>query len=262
MKLADVGWVWEGQGLDPGVHPSIFGVGEGAEYFGLRRARLMFHPTDNMLLEKVRHLEEVTCDISKWKFRDCGERGGSECYVDAALASILEEAGRVGAFSLRYPNIVAAYFDDMKGLVEREHHSPEDCGTLRDAVRKTNPKLKLDAVVYAHELEDKDFWQAVSPAFDRVSFWVWGYQHLGSLERFLEECRELFPGKPILMGCYLRDYPTRAPVPMDAVRGQLALVEKALSKGAIAGFEILASVLIDGHQEQARWIRDFISTNS
>ena len=37
MSMADVGWIWEGQGFDPGVYPSIFGVGEGAEYFGLRK---------------------------------------------------------------------------------------------------------------------------------------------------------------------------------------------------------------------------------
>jgi len=29
MVLKEVGWVWEGQGLDPGVDPSILGTGMG-----------------------------------------------------------------------------------------------------------------------------------------------------------------------------------------------------------------------------------------
>ena len=50
QKLADVGWIWEGQGLIGGVDPSIFGVGEGAEYFGLKKICYMFHPNDALSL--------------------------------------------------------------------------------------------------------------------------------------------------------------------------------------------------------------------
>ena len=77
MNMADAGWVWEGQGLDPGVHPSIFGVGEGAGFFGLSRALFLFHPTTPLALHKLSHLDEVVCDVSKWGFTDT-EGGGSD----------------------------------------------------------------------------------------------------------------------------------------------------------------------------------------
>ena len=32
-----------------------------------------------------------------------------------------------------------------------------------------------------------------------------------------------------------------------------------LDEGKIVGYHILAAVLIDGHQEQANWVRDFIA---
>ena len=70
MKMADVGWVWEGQGLDPGVHPSIFGIGDGAEFFGVRKVHFLFHDTTALALGRLAHLEEVVPDISKWRFRD------------------------------------------------------------------------------------------------------------------------------------------------------------------------------------------------
>jgi hypothetical protein len=64
MALRDVGWIWEGQGLDPGVFPSIFGVGEGAEYFRLSRVCFMFHPNNELAMRKLSGLMEVVCDIS------------------------------------------------------------------------------------------------------------------------------------------------------------------------------------------------------
>ena len=65
MKMRDFGWVWEGQGIDPGVYPSVFGVGDGAEFFGLSRALLIFHPNDPLSLSRLARMDEVICDITK-----------------------------------------------------------------------------------------------------------------------------------------------------------------------------------------------------
>src|SRR4030065_280954 len=45
-SFRDLGWVWEGQGIDPKVPPSIYGLGQGARYFGLSRVNYLFHPND------------------------------------------------------------------------------------------------------------------------------------------------------------------------------------------------------------------------
>ena len=263
MQLCDVGWIWEGQGLDPGVHPSIFGVGEGADFFGLRNIHFMFHPTNDLALQKLSRFDKVVCDISKWRFRDCGTHGGgSESYPDAGLDNIRAEAERLSRFSLTYPNLAGGFFDDMKGLVEKQGHSLEDCASIKAALKSANSALSLECVVYAHELDKPEFWRPFLPLIDIVSFWVWGYQHLEQLEDHLARCRDVFPGKPIVMGCYLRDYPTRAPVPMDALQHQWKVVLRALHDGRIDGFDILGAVLIDGQLEQATWIRDLIRANS
>jgi hypothetical protein len=259
--MSQVGWVWEGHGLDPGVHPSIFGVGEGATFFGLRKARFLFHPTTELALQKLSPLDEVVCDISKWLFKDT-EGGGSACYGDASGETICAEAGKVSRFSRSFPNVTGAFFDDMRGLMEREKHNATICEAIQMALKADNPDLTLWCVVYSHELDDTAFWASVSPFIDAVSFWVWSYKDLGQLARHVDQCRQVFSDKPISMGCYLRDYGSRQPVPMDALRQQWQFVSEALDDNRIDCFEILGTVLIDGQLEQATWVRDFIRDHS
>lgn len=260
MKLADVGWVWEGQGLDPGVHPSIFGVGEGAEYFGLRRVHFMFHPVTELAMKKLSWLDEVVCDISKWGFRD-SEKGGSDSYVDARLETVCTEAERVSRLSRHYPNVTGALFDDMKGLMEREGMDGEAVAAMGFALRMYNAALRLWAVVYSHELEDP-IWEKCRAHVEVANLWVWNHLDLVNLDEYIDRTRALFPGKPIVLGCYLRDYPSHAPMPMESLQPQWTTLVKALGDGRVDGYAILGTVLIDGQQRQAAWLRDFIRDHS
>jgi hypothetical protein len=38
---------------------------------------------------------------------------------------------------------------------------------------------------------------------------------------YVDQCCELFPDKPIVMGVYLRDYAKVAPIPVDRVKNQM-----------------------------------------
>jgi len=258
VSMKDVGWVWEGQGLDPGVSPSIFGVGEGCAYFGLSRAVYIFHPNDDLGLRKLAHLDEVTCDISKWRFTEQRDPFAVRHVVDASVASVTAEAANVSRLSLRYPNITGGFHDDMLGLTRREGYRPEQYGAIYDALKSANPALKLWVVVYTHELNPES-WAGYLPFIDIVNLWIWRYQDIDSMDEQIALCRRLFPGKPINMGCYLRDYPSVAPVPMDALRRQWEAVRRNLDAGLIEGFSILGTVLIDTQQEQAEWVRQFIA---
>ena len=260
MRLRDVGWVWEGQGLDPGVFPSIFGVREGCEYFGLSRACYMFHPNTELAMGKLSHLDEVVCDIAKWKWRRTDD-GGIAHWIDAAPGSVKQEAAQVSQLSCDFPNVTGAIHDDMRGLIKRESCTPEQYAEIYQALKSANPDLKLWAVVYTHEFAPEE-WAGFEPFMDVVNLWVWEAVNLPHLDEYISRCRELFPGKPLIMGCYLRDYPTAAPVPMDLLKHQWEVVLRHIEAGTLDGYSVLAAVLIDGHQEQANWIRDFIAANS
>ncbi len=259
-KLRDVGWVWEGQGLDPGVFPSIFGVGEGAKYFGVDRAIYIFHPNDELAMEKLRPLKEVACDITKWRFKNTPDGRGTIHWADSKPEAVRKEAEHVSQLSLKYRNITGAFHDDMWGLVKREGYGPEQYGEIYKAAKSANSKLRQWVVVYTRELGEE--WKPFAPYIDVVNLWEGKSVNLPGLDENIAHCREVFPGKPINMGCYMRDYGLRQPVAMDLLKSQWESVLRGVSNGTLAGFSILAAVLIDGQQEQARWIRDFIKANS
>ena len=52
-NMRTAGWVWEGLAFDPGVDPSVMGLGEGMKYLGLSRANFIFHPNNRYNLEKL-----------------------------------------------------------------------------------------------------------------------------------------------------------------------------------------------------------------
>ena len=260
MLLKDLGWVWEGQGLHPQVEPSIFGVGEGCQYFGLSRACYMFHPHTELAMNKLAGLDEVICDISKWKF-DHTEDGATYLRAHGALEVVKAEAALVSRLAGQFPNITGAIHDDMRGLVKRENLTAERYTEVYAALKGASPDLKLWTVVYTSELDPEE-WVGFEPFTDVVNLWEWHSENIPRLNESIARCRELFPGKPIVMGCYLRDYGADTPVAMDLLKLQWECLLRHLEEGTLDGYSIIATVLIDGHQEQANWVRDLIAANS
>jgi hypothetical protein len=259
MRLRDFGWVWEGQGIDPGVYPSIYGLGEGCEYFGLSRANFLFHPNDHHALAKLAHLDEVTCDISQ-SYPGFDREGVDRSQLGSPEGT-RAEAERVSRLSRDFPNVTGAFFDDLKGIMKKHAYRLDHIAATRAALASRNPALKMWSVVYGHELEDAEFWAQVGPYIDIVNLWVWQSSDLGKLDGHIERCHALFPGKPLIIGAYLRDYSIPAPVPVERLAFQFGRILDHLSQGRIAGYAILGAVLIDGHRAQAEWVRDFIAAH-
>jgi len=208
---------------------------------------------------KMSWMDEIVCDISKWKFR-WPEQGGVAHWVDAKAESVQAEAELVSRLSLQFPNIAGAIHDDARGLLKREGYGAEKYGAISAALKSSNPEMKLWTVVYTHELDDG--WRDFLPHVDIVNLWVWKPEEIPALPENLEKCRAIFPGKPVIIGCYLRDYGKAAPVPMEFLQMQFEMTVGFIRDGKAAGFSILGAVLIDGQLEQAEWARDFIATNS
>ena len=67
-SMKEAGWVWEGIAFDPGLEPTIYGVGEGMKYFGLDRANFLFHRNTPLNLSKLSGATEFTADILMYNF--------------------------------------------------------------------------------------------------------------------------------------------------------------------------------------------------
>ena len=258
MNLRDVGWVWEGQGLDPGVPPSIYGLGQGAKYLGLSRANFLFHPNDEYALTLLNDLDEVTCSILKDGFQWTAG-GGVKFKREADTATVRAEAENVARLSGRFKNVTGAFCDDILGIMKKYDHAPDEFRQIRELIREINPTLKMWIVVHTRELGRADLWHALSPHVDVVTLWVWNSADLVNLREYVKACRGLFPDKPVVMGVYLRDYEARAPVPVERVVAQMEAVADLVDRKELAGYSILASILFDSHRRQAEAVRDFIA---
>lgn len=260
--LADVGYCWDGQAVNGQEALSPFGMGQGTRWFGLRRTCCMFHPHTPLIMELLSDMEEVVCEISKWDFVkvDTGSKGLGDpigMHHDGRIERKCEEAANVARLSRDFPNIVATYDDDLLGGIKTFDTTAEDYRAVPAAAKDINPALKHWCVVYTHELK-QDQWKPFLPSMDVISLWVWNSQDIADLERHMDECRRIFPGKPILMGCYLRDYTTLAGVPMDRLKRQWDLVARWVADGTIAGYTIIGGCVLALQQKEARWVRDFI----
>ena len=258
-KFSEVGWCWDGQGFNGGVNPSIFGAGEGTRWFGLERTAFMFHPNTELALEKLRDFDEVICEISKWKVRRC--ENGVAHYLDGSIETKREEAATVSRLSRSFPNVTGAIDDDLLGIIRREKIKPEQYRLVYEALKRENPELSLWVVVYDTELE-KENWAGFEPFADVVNLCV-GHEteDFPRLGDFLDQCGEIFPGKPVNLIYRLRDFRQRpvGPVHMDLLAEHWRDIRKYVDQGRLSGYSILGGFLIDMHPEQARWVRDFIA---
>jgi len=267
-RLANVGWSWEGQGIVGGVGYggsglSIFGVGEGAEYFGLRRVLCMFQSNNEAVLEKLRHFEEVICEVSPHRPRRCGNDDCVQLHYDPSPTKFLEEARNIAELSLRYPNIKGAYIDDLLGRPARKPNAitPGLCSSISGGLKSHNPNLKLWAPVFINQLYEEDY-AGFKSHMDVINLGMWAYaKEVSDIDRHLDRCREVFPNRPIMLGTLLWEFTLMKPVPMDLLRPLWERLLKYVQAGKIDGYTILGAYLIDAAEEQARWIRDFIAAN-
>jgi hypothetical protein len=267
-KLADVGWVWDGHAIHGQWHPSIFGIGEGTKWFGLKKVCFMFHPNETMAMEKLRDMDEIVCDISKWKTHRLETHGFSRLGMpeyaekDGRISTKIEEAEKVGQLSLAYPNIVGGIDDDLLGIIKREAITPDQYARVHEALRRDNSKLKLWTVVYTRELNQED-WAGFEPFMDTINLCVakemTDFPHL---DQYLDQCAEIFPGKPVNLIYRLTDFLPPEPIPMALLKSHWKDILRFVNDGRLSGYSILGGFMIDLYPEQSRWIRDFIAANS
>ena len=262
-NMKEAGWCWEGLAFDPGVDPTIYGVGEGAPYFGVDGANYIFHPNDEVGFAKLSHVPKVTAEISKWEWYATEAVTGRFTFaqrIDASTARVVREAETVSRLSLQCPNLVGAFIDDTHAVIRHESYTPETPRLIREALTAHNADLDFWIVVYTHE-DTEEMWAPWLDCVDVVNLWIWECRNLIDIDRNIDKCHAMFPGKEIIMGVYIRDYPSKSPVPLNSLEMELETVVKHLRSGSLAGFNILGGCLIDQHPEQAEFIRDFIAAH-
>jgi len=257
-------WVWEGPWIDAMLGPSIYGLGEGARYFHAKNIAYLYGQNDAPALEKLRHFKRVICDVSKWRFR-CAQAYAENQplvqYHDSAPGVAREEALNLSRLSRSYGSIVGGVIDDLSSTyLSQRRFSPKQLEEVSSALKEYNPSLNLYAVVYTKDL-DLDFTE-YAPHIDVVNLWVWeNIRDLKNLDAHIEKCLEVFPRKPVLLGLYMRNYPSRQAMPLELLEFEFKKASQYIDEGKIIGFIVFAAFLIDKHPEQAEWVRRFLENN-
>ena len=255
------GWCWEGSGFDPGVEPTIYGVGEGAVFFGVDGANYIFHPNNEIAFEKLSHLPHVTAEISKWEWVETQAATGRFTFAQRIAAStprVVREAENVSRLAQRFPNIDGAFIDDTHAVIGDETYTTDTPRRIREALDRHTADLDFWIVVYTHE-DAPEMWAPWRDVVDVVNLWIWDCRNLVDIDRHIDVCHAMFPGKDVVMGVYMRDYPSKAPVPLSCLETEMEAIARHLADGSLAGYNILGNCLIDQHPEQAAFLRDFIA---
>lgn len=159
----------------------------------------------------------------------------------------------------RFPNITGAVMDDF-------FHAPKPDGrfsrwSVADVAafhRELNShSLDLWVVVYAHDLvlPITEYLQHC----DVLTFWTWRAQELADLETNFARLEALAPHRRKLLGCYLWDFGTGKPMPLDALRRQCELGYAWLQSGRIEGMVFVSGSVCDLSLETVDWLKRWIA---
>lgn len=156
----------------------------------------------------------------------------------------------------RFPNIAGFVMDDFFRKDGTGSLSVGQLKALRDRLVIGGKRRDLYVVLYQHQLE-----MPVSAHLehcDKITFWTWEAKDLVQLETSFDRLEKLAPKHGKLLGCYLWDFGTNKPMPLDLMKKQCELGRKWLKEGRIEGMIFLASNVCDLELETVEWTRKWI----
>jgi len=239
-------WVWGGPTPYWGGSMADDTLVRGADYFGARNVVYVYGPTTRKMLKLHAKYAQMLCQINANCRTPGAQKGG-----DKANAELLSK------LSLDFPNIAGAMCDDVSVSFEKVV-LPEAFEIRYEALKKHNGKLRMYGVIYAHELDRKDY-SRILPYLDVVNLWFWHKEDILELDERVKLARQVFGGKPILAGIFLHDYGrSDAGAPPELLYYQLDRVRQYVGKGQIEGIVLLGDREIKKWPATAKAVRDYL----
>ena len=114
--------------------------------------------------------------------------------------------------------------------------------------------VKTWGVVYSMSLGREGLAECIRQ-LDVINLWVWHAKDVVQIEKYVARLENEFPGKPAILGLYLRDYGGGRKIPMDLLKLQCETALKLAQAGRIEGMVFLT---IDNDPEAVGWVADWI----
>ena len=171
------------------------------------------------------------------------------------------EVGRVMELAKSFPNFKGVILDDF--FCDPETGSiavftAEELREVRSQLILPDRRLDLWVTLYFHQLHDE--YREHLNLCDVVTCWTWEAQKLADLESNFRRVEQLAPTSRKVLGCYLYDYGTGQPMPLDLMQYQCETGLRWLCEGRIESMIFLASCICDLELEAVestrRWIAE------
>ena len=253
QSLGDILWVWATPDrAKPGPHT----LDTFAQASAAQRAELLGAP--NIILagsglpQDLQQADRLTAEVAKyprlvWEIAPDGGEMKPPFAYDQTVA-------RLARLARKYPQIEGVLVDDMTSVGIDKGFKPEHLRRLRRQLAEQCPKAKLWGVLYSMNFGRENLKQYIDE-LDVINLWVWHAEQLADLEKHVAHCEATFPGKPIVLGLYLRDYGGNKPMPQSAMERQCETARRLAHAGRIRGIVLLT---IDDDPPIARWTADWI----
>ena len=177
--------------------------------------------------------------------------------VGASGQSSDAEREHVLDLAKRFPNIVGFIMDDYFRPDGNGSLTVEQLKELRKHLVIGGKQHDLFVVLYQHQLALPV--QAHLDFCDKITFWTWEAQHLKNLESSFDQLEKLAAKHGKFLGCYLWDFGTGKPMPLEFMKKQCQLGQRWLEQGRIEGMIFLASNICDLELETVEWTRRWIA---
>jgi len=177
--------------------------------------------------------------------------------VGAGGASAEDERRHVLELARRFPNIVGFVMDDFFHADGTGSLAVEELKDLRTRLVIDGKRRDLLVVLYQHQLGLPV--RTHLDLCDKITYWTWEAKDLDKLEPSFDRLEKLAPKQGKLLGCYLWDFGTGKPMPLDLMKKQCEVGRRWLEQGRIEGMIFLASNVCDLELETVEWTRQWIA---
>jgi hypothetical protein len=261
VRARDKFWVW---GHVEGSHNNAYGLqgtsrmtpAEGAFYLGVPNVVFVAYQDPK---EPCKMLpEESSFDAYAISFRPL--KGVVWSIVGAGGIVNRRGVELVRQLSQKYANIVGVQMDDFfRNTLDGGRTgalTTKELAYIRTQLGATGRKLDLWVTLYHHDLK-YDVSEYLNEV-DVVTYWTWEAHDLQNLEEGFAEAEKAAPRARKVLGCYMWDYGTHQPMPVDLMEKQCQLGLEWLRRGRIEGMIFLTNVICDLNLDAVEWTRNWI----
>jgi hypothetical protein len=165
------------------------------------------------------------------------------------------------------PNLQGIILDDyftrvLAGGPETTGDGPFSLAAMKRLRQRLDSQpRRLDAwvVLYTHEMDQEHVLRPHLELCDVVTFWTWKAADLIHLEENFARFETVAAGRRKVLGLYMWDYGSKAPLPLAAMEQQCHLALRWLEEGRVDALILLGSCICDLNLEAVEWVRLWIA---